>query len=146
MVTKLERDELKGLLRERGLRITASRVSVLGALAEAAHPVSHSELVQSQGEEVCDASTTFRTLKTLVEEGLAVVVSRVDGIDRYAFKGTDDAHGHEHAHFVCDSCEEVLCLPDSVAPIVSPGDRWAASVKTAQIELRGECPDCIEAD
>ena len=142
----LERNELKSLLRERGLRVTNSRVAVLSALSEASHPVSHSELVELQAEQTsCDASTTFRTLKTLVEQGLAKVVSKVDGIDRYAFTGSEEEK-HEHAHFLCDSCDEVLCLPDSVAPAVAPGDRWAASVKAAQIQLRGECPDCIEAD
>ena len=145
MGTELAREELKALLRDRGLRVTNSRVGVLKALSAAAHPVSHTELVELQAEQTCDASTTFRTLKTLVEQGLAAVVSKVDGIDRYAFTGNDDEK-HEHAHFVCDACDEVLCLPESVVPSVQPTDRWAASVKAAQVQLRGECPDCIEAD
>ena len=139
-------DELRTALREQGLRVTPSRISVLLALAEVSHPVSHSELVELQRDQAGDASTTYRTLKTLVDHDLAVVVSRVDGIDRYAFKGADEGHGHEHAHFVCDDCGEVSCLPDSVVPKVKSNTRWAASVKAAQVQLRGECPDCIEAD
>ena len=143
MSTKLPTDEVKGLLRDRGLRVTQSRVAVLRVLSASDHAVSHTELVELQGEDGCDASTTFRTLKTLVEAKLAAVVSKVDGIDRYVFTQTVEDR-HEHAHFVCDTCDEVLCLPESVVPAVQPTDRWAQSVKAAQIQLRGECPDCIE--
>ena len=95
------------------------------------------------GETSWDASTTFRTLKKLVEEELAIVASRIDGIARYAFResGHDD---HEHAHFVCNDCGEVSCLPEALQPKVKANDRWAASVKKAQMQLRGECPDCLD--
>ena len=144
MSTELPTDIVKALLRDRGLRVTKSRLAVLRVLSASDHAVSHTELVELQGEDGCDASTTFRTLKTLVEAKLAAVVSKVDGIDRYVFtRSVEDRH--EHAHFVCDSCDEVMCLPEAVVPAVQPNDKWAESVKAAQVQLRGECPDCIEA-
>ncbi len=133
----------KLLLKEHGLRVTGPRVSVLEALTRATHPLSHSEVLDTLGKTSWDASTTFRTLKKLVEEGLAVVASRVDGIDRYAFS-ENGQEPHEHAHFVCNDCGEVSCLPESVLPKVKSNNRWATSVQKAQMQLRGECPDCIE--
>ncbi len=143
MARKLAEQESIALIKERGLRVTGPRVAVLQSLAAATHPLSHSELLEILGKTTWDASTTFRTLKKMVEEGLAVIASRVDGIDRYAFAeaGHED---HEHAHFVCNDCGEVSCLPDSLQPKVKADDPWAQSVKQAQMQLRGECPDCIE--
>ena len=145
MAKKLARDEIQNLLREAGLRVTAPRVAILQHLAMSKHPLSHSDLLALQGEATWDASTTYRTLKTLVQEELALIASRADGIDRYAFVGAGDGD-HEHAHFVCDDCGEVSCLPKSVAPKIKADSRWAASVKSANIQLRGECPDCLELE
>ena len=141
MAKKLTIDETRALLKERGLRVTGPRISILQKLSTANHPLSHSELLEALGETSWDASTTFRTLKKLVDEKLAVVASRADGIDRYAFA---EAGEHEHAHFVCNGCGEVSCLPESLQPTVKSNDRWAESIQKAQMQLRGECPDCID--
>ena len=143
MPKELSKEETRLLIKERGLRVTEPRILILQSLAKSSNPLSHSELQEKLGKTTWDESTTFRTLKKLVEEGLAVVASRVDGIDRYAF--ADAGHeGHAHAHFVCNDCGEVSCLPESLQPTVEANDPWAESVQNAQIQLRGECPDCIE--
>ncbi len=100
-------------------------------------------MLESQEVSPGVSSTTYRTLKKLVDEKLAVIASRADGIDRYIFADGED-HDHAHAHFVCNDCGEVSCLPESLEARFAPNDRWAASVKSAQIQLRGECPECIE--
>ena len=143
MAKMLSKDETQALLKEHGLRVTEPRVVILQNLAQASHPLSHSELLDRLGTVSWDSSTTFRTLKKLVEEKLAVIASRIDGIDRYAFGEAGHAD-HEHAHFVCNDCGEVSCLPESLQPKVKADDPWAQSVKQAQMQLRGECPDCIE--
>ena len=143
MPTKLNKDEAVSLIKGVGLRVTATRIVVLQSLAAATQPLSHSDLVAALGQTSWDSSTTFRTLKTLVEEGLAVVASRIDGIDRYSFS-PEGQDSHAHAHFVCNDCGEVSCLPESLQPKVDSEDPWAASLKNAQIQLRGECPDCID--
>ena len=132
MSPKFSKDKIHQLLRERGLRITAPRVAILQHLASSQTPISHSDLIDAQKGATWNASTTFRTLRTLTQEKLAAVVSRADGIDRYAFVGTGKRN-HEHAHFVCDNCGEVSCLPDSAKPALKTGSRWAASIKSASI-------------
>ena len=44
------RDEVRGLLRARGLRATAVRVAVLVLLHEKARPMSHDEVMDAHGQ------------------------------------------------------------------------------------------------
>lgn len=142
MSKELSKEEVRTLLRKHGLRVTASRLDVVAVLAKATHPLSCAELLAMDDDTAWDSSTTYRTLKTLVEEGLAVVASRIDGIDRYALTGPGH-ETHAHAHFVCNDCGEVSCLPELASLSARSQGRWAASVKKAEVQLRGECPDCL---
>lgn len=137
----MTKEEARGLLKERGLRVTGPRVTVLRLLAEADRPLSHTEVVQRMGDEDCDPATIYRNLVKLREVGLAPVVSRAEGIDRYAL-ATSKGDDHHHPHFVCDDCGRVACLPDTVALSMPTDDPWALSVSQAVVQLRGECPDC----
>ncbi|MEO1369084.1 MAG: hypothetical protein AAFX50_18055, partial [Acidobacteriota bacterium] len=70
------------------------------------------------------------------------VVSRVEGIDRYALSRRDD--GHRHPHFLCQHCGRISCLPSELLASVATDDPWAESIKGATVQLRGECPDCLD--
>ena len=139
------RDEAASILREAGLRVTAPRLAVLTTLASVAAPMSHSEVLAALGHSGWDPATIYRNLVKLREAGLAAVVNRANGIDRYALT-TAREHAHRHPHFVCDDCGQVACLPVDVTPSVPEGSRWAASLEGAAIQLRGECPDCLESE
>jgi len=138
-------EQLKAALRDQGLRVTSSRISVLKGLIAASHPVSHTELLEMEEVRGCDSSTIYRTLRTFLDANLAAIASKVDGIDRYVLKSAD-SDNHDHAHFLCDDCGEVMCLPEDAVPEVKSDNRWSASINAAQIQLRGECPDCIEPE
>ena len=138
----MTKDEARALLHARSLRVTAPRVAVLCALADADGPRSHTEVLQCLGETDWDPATVYRNLVKLRDAGLAPVVSRVDGIDRYAFAQTDEDE-HRHPHFVCEDCGRVACLPVELTTSMSIRGPWAASVKGAMVQLRGECPDCL---
>ena len=135
-------DNVRQLLQESGLRVTQPRLAVLRLLRETMKPMSHTEVLEQLGPTTWDQATIYRNLKKLTETGLALVASRVDGIDRYVFRSkTTDLH--RHPHFVCDDCGQVACLPASFTPTVAGNDPWAASIERAVIQLRGECPDCL---
>ena len=135
--------EAKTLLKATGLRVTAPRVAVLITIATAQYPLSHSEVLARLGTTDWDPATIYRNLVKLRDSGLISVVARANGIDRYALvERHHDAHGHPH--FVCDDCGQVSCLPDDLAPPSTRDGRWAASVRKASVQLRGECPDCLE--
>ena len=78
----------------------------------------------------------------LKEADIAPVVSRADGIDRYALH-SEAGTAHEHPHFSCDDCGQLTCLPEDIANIGALEEAWAHAVQNAKIQIRGHCPDCI---
>ena len=139
----MDKSTAKGLLRETGLRVTAPRLAVLQVLSDATRPLSHGEVLSKIGDNDWDPATIYRNLVKLRDAGLATVVSRAEGIDRYELT-MPDGESHRHPHFVCDDCGQVACLPIELAPAISLEGRWAHSIETAVLQLRGECPDCID--
>lgn len=139
----MTQSEARKLLQERGLRTTAPRLAVVCVLAEAKVPLSHSEVLKRLGSTDWDPATIYRNLVKLRDAGVAPVVSRASGIDRYALAG-EQGDGHRHPHFVCEECGRVACLPAELAASMSMDGRWAASIQKATVQLRGACPDCLE--
>ena len=138
----ITKDEARKLLRARALRVTAPRLSVLRVLAEAPNPLSYTEVLGRLGETDCCPTTIYRNLVKLRDAGVALVVSRAEGIDRYALARAQD-DGHSHPHFVCDKCSRVACLPAELGASIAMEGPWAASIQQATLQLRGECPDCL---
>lgn len=139
------KDLLRRLLQDRDLRATGPRLAVLSALAAQERPVSHSELVQAMGEQDFDQATIYRNLTKLTEVGLARIVSRADGMARYAFtpeEGT--APSHVHPHFLCTDCGEVSCIDEARIEPFAVSPRWREAVAEATLQLQGRCPDCRE--
>ncbi len=142
----MNKDEVKTLLKSHGLRATAPRVAVLMELAHASSPLSHSEMLENMGDADCDPATIYRNLVKLTEVGLARVVSKAEGMSRYAMAhGGDEDDEHHHPHFVCDDCGHVSCLPVDINLGAVMDKRWAESLKVATVQLHGECPECLEA-
>lgn len=138
----ITKDEARLRLQESGLRVTAPRVAVLGVLAEAKRPLSHTEVLARLGDADWDPATIYRNLVKLRDAGVASVVSRMEGIDRYALAGerNDD---HRHPHFLCEECGRIACLSSELTASMSMDGPWAESIKKAMVQLRGECPDCL---
>lgn len=136
------KDEARKALYDRGLRATAPRLAVLGVLSDAQNPLSYSEVLKCLGQTDWDRATIYRNLVKLRDAGVALVVSRAGGIDRYALARTKD-DDHNHPHFVCDHCGRVACLPAELAASLSMDGDWALSIQTATVQFRGVCPRCL---
>jgi hypothetical protein len=80
----ITKEEARKLLQARSLRVTAPRLSVLCVLSEADNPLSYTEVLARLGERDWCSTTIYRNLVKLREAGVAKVVSRAEGIDRYA--------------------------------------------------------------
>mgnify|MGYP003999657671 CR=1 FL=1 len=137
------KDEIKKLLRDSGLRATGPRLAVYAAVKAQSHPVSHSQLVKGMQDDDLDAATIYRNLIRLTEVGLLKVVSRANGMARYEQSDSAEKADHDHAHFVCSDCDTVSCLPEAAMTLPKKGDRWSASIKSAQTVIQGTCPDCL---
>lgn len=138
----ITKDEARKLLHENALRATAPRLAVLRVLAEAQNPLSHTEVLKRLGETDWDPATIYRNLVKLRDAGVALVVSRVEGIDRYALPQAEGG-GHCHPHFLCEDCGRIACLPAELTASLSMEGPWAASIQKASVQLRGQCPDCL---
>jgi Fur family ferric uptake transcriptional regulator len=143
MATKPNVEGLRAILRERGLRATPSRISVLQYLQghSAAQPISHAEIVAALAAGPWDPATIYRNLMDLVEVG---VLRRIDmGDHLWRFELVDGGHDVKaHPHFVCTECGTIECLP--VMRFEAPKAKAPRSVKQKQIEvqLRGLCDSC----
>lgn len=136
-----KKEELRNLLASQGLRATAPRLGVLEVLADAERPLSHSEVVNRIGDMDWDPATIYRNLVKLRDADIAPVVSRLDGIDRYALK-TRPGEVHQHPHFACYICGELTCLPSNLTNLNALEGAWAKAVEQASVQLRGLCPKC----
>ena len=143
-MAKMKLDELRTLVRERGLRATPSRLAVLELLLVNAteQPLSHAEVAEKLASGPWDPATIYRNLTDLVEVGL---VRRSDVGDHiWRFEAVNAAHdGAGHPHFVCTECGTVECLP--VMDFVVPRTKTPRALKQRKVEVhvRGLCDTCL---
>ena len=138
----INQDEARDLLKQNGLRATEPRLAVLIVLSESKTPLSYSDMLDRLQDSPWDPTTIYRNLIKLSESGLATVVSRVEGISRYALVN-EPGDKHKHPHFVCDDCGQISCLPAELSAAISIDGDWAKSIAGAALQLRGECPKCL---
>lgn len=129
------------LLHAVGLRHTPVRASVLKVLSLSKAPLSAPQIL-SQLASGTDNVTLYRTLNTLTGKKLLHRVRGDDQIWRYGI-GNGTAR-HEHAHFVCDECGTVECLPDVVVESAQrkSGVRPGYRVDYSEVLVHGACPEC----
>ncbi len=85
------------LLRQLDLRVTTTRKIIFNALRAAKKPVTVKMLQIVLGKRV-DIATTYRTLQTLVAEGL---IHQTNFGDRKAYYEYQEKHHH---HVICTKC------------------------------------------
>lgn len=119
---------------------TPVRVQVLALLLaqEGAH--AHQDLMAaaSARQQPLDKVTLYRTLDWLVEKGFVHVITGRDRVRRYSAS----RHAHTHAHFECERCHRLYCLPD---PLVSPKAPPGFATRSVDVTLVGVCADCATA-
>ena len=148
----LSEREARDRLSDSSLRVTAPRLAVLQLLASSERPLSHTEVVDELSGSVWDQATLYRNLIKLSEAGLIQVVSELSGVRRYEYVSGDSraAQAHSHAHFVCNSCGTVSCLPESTISasdlgLSALGAEWKGALSGASIHVMGVCPPCQTA-
>ena len=132
-------------LRRRGLRVTASRLAVLKALATGGPHVSADAIVAAVRERLGDGSaqTVYNVLRTFTDVGL---VRRIEPAGR---PGLYELRvGDNHHHIVCRSCGSVADVGCAVgeAPCLTATDTSGYEIDEAEVIYWGRCPRCAAAE
>jgi Fur family ferric uptake transcriptional regulator len=139
------RQELRDLLRTQGLRATAVRLVVLETLHEARGPLTHEEVMERLPEGAFDRATVWRVLADLADGGFLRRMDLGDRVWRYELLDACRPVDEDHAHFLCEKCGGVSCLPPLELRAVD--GQLPAELRGAEIRLRvtGTCARCREA-
>lgn len=125
-----------------GMRVTAARLAVMDAVETAQAAVSHAD-IEAALPEPLDRVTLYRTLDALVGAGLFAKQVGADRVSRFALLGST-AQGHdEHAHFHCDDCGKVYCLPTRTPRV--PAVPEGFEVEGVDLHVHGHCAACKPA-
>lgn len=124
------------------LKMTNQRRLILDTFLEKAGHVSPEELYEAARER--DASlgqaTVYRTLKLLVEAGLATALDFGDGVTRY-----EPVRGEEHHdHLICEGCGKNLEILDQEIERLQEelAARYGFELSHHRMYLFGLCPQC----
>jgi Fur family transcriptional regulator, stress-responsive regulator len=129
-------------LRRVGLRVTASRLAVLSALATGAPHASADALVGAVRERLGDGSaqTVYNVLRTLADVGLVRRIEPAGQPGLYELRVGDNHH-----HIVCRSCGAVADVACAVgeAPCLTAAETLGYEIDEAEVIYWGRCPACI---
>ena len=131
-------------LRRVGLRVTASRLAVLRALAATAPHSSVDAVVSGVRERLGDGSaqTVYNVLRTLTDVGL---VRRIEPAGR---PGLYELRvGDNHHHIVCRRCDAIADVACAVGdtPCLTAADDSGYEIDEAEVIYWGRCPECVAA-
>ncbi|MDJ0740013.1 MAG: transcriptional repressor [Gammaproteobacteria bacterium] len=132
------------LCRERGVRLTDQRKTVLRLLCAAQKPLSAYELLDLLRSEIRNPAppTVYRALDFLVEQGL---VHKLESLHAYIGCSHPD-HPHASQFLICASCGEVAEVDDpGVNRSLQAAGKAAGFCTTRRVvELLGTCAQCAE--
>lgn len=137
------RDEIRTLLKQRQMRATASRMAVLVALHEQAGPMTHEQLMEVLPTGGFDKATVWRILSDLADQGVLRRMDLGDRIWRYELLDSCRSIADDHAHFLCEVCGVVSCLPP--LEIRAQHGQLPAMLQGADIRVKvtGTCSSCL---
>ena len=133
------------LLRARGLRRMASRIQVLAVLEPINGHLSVAEIHQRllgslpTGTQPPDLVTIYRTVTTLVDQGVLHALTLDGGVTTYGLATAP------HHHAVCTHCGSIIEVParqlSSALEHAMVGSSFTLS-EQAGLTLHGLCPRC----
>jgi Fur family transcriptional regulator, stress-responsive regulator len=130
------------LLRQRGLRVTAQRLSVLRAVADTPH-VTADVVAESVRGEIGSISVqaVYDALGALTENGLLRRIEPAGSPARY-----ERRVGDNHHHLICRGCGRMVDVDCAVgeAPCLTPAEDLGYEIDEAEVIYWGRCPECAE--
>lgn len=137
------RADLASLVRTAGLRLTATRLAVLRALARRPHAGTES-IIDDVREQLGSVSpqTVYSVLSAFVEAG---IVRRIEPAGSAALH--ELRVGDNHHHVVCRRCgaaADIDCAVDA-RPCLTPSETHGYLLDEAEVIFWGICPTCQAA-
>ena len=130
-----------GLLRERGIQVTAQRLAVLRAVAGQPHITADAvaEVVRTEIGAI-SLQSVYDALGLLVAEGLIRRIQPAGSPARF-----EDRVGDNHHHLICRTCGRVVDVDCAVgsAPCLTAVDDRGYEIDEAEVAYWGRCPDCV---
>ncbi len=139
-------DQLKRILHQYGLKVTVNRINVLRVLMDSPSALSHTDIISRIDDRKLDKVTLYRTLDAFTGCGLAHKVANEERNWLYALHmhGNNPVpSGDDHAHFICDHCDRIYCLPmgyEETQPLVKRYNGFV--IRSHEYRLHGTCPKC----
>jgi Fur family zinc uptake transcriptional regulator len=132
----------EALCRERGVRLTEQRKTVLRLLCVSDKPLSAYELLDRMRGVVKNPAppTVYRALDFLLEQGL---VHKLESL--HAYVGcTHPDHPHASQFLICDNCGEVAEVEDAslARSLKAAGEAIGFRSKRPIVEVLGTCAQC----
>lgn len=136
----MSKTETEKILARHHIKLTAVRILVLNTLLKEKSALSLKKLEESLF--FSDKSTLFRTLQLFKDKGLLHELIDETGIKNYALcsENCSVSHNHNHAHFKCDLCKTVSCIPFDVTTIMNDIENY--QINEAHFFLTGTCYKC----
>src|SRR6476660_8651609 len=131
--------EPAGLLRQRGIQVTAQRLGVLRAVAGHPHLTADAvaEIVRAEIGAI-SLQSVYDALSLLVAEGLLRRIQPAGSPARF-----ENRVGDNHHHLICRSCGRVVdgdCATGT-APCLAALDDQGYQIDEAEVAYWGRCPE-----
>jgi Fur family ferric uptake transcriptional regulator len=139
----LSLDEVRKLIRDKGLRSTPARLAILRHLFGADGPATHAQVADELAPQGFDRATIYRNLVELADVGLLHRMELGDHVWRFELRQTADRGDGDHTHFLCVDCGDVSCVTDlSLEAAVSLVGQRASPGRVTEVLLKGHCKRC----
>ena len=131
-------------LRSRGLRVTATRLAVLGAVAD--HPHATTDVILGDVRARLGTASTQAVYDVLAALTQAELLHRIEPAGHPA--RYERRVGDNHHHLVCRTCGTVADVDCAVghAPCLRPSDDNGFTIDEAEVIYWGLCASCQQPE
>ena len=144
----VDRESFTQLLKDKGLKVTRQRLTVLEAIASSPEEHLTVEEIFALVKVGCPdigLATVYRTIQLLNELHLIDRINLDDGFVRYEMGSASDCEQkHHHHHLICRKCGKVISFRDDLLEELE--DKITAttgfSVVDHEVKLYGFCKEC----
>lgn len=129
-----------GLLRERGLQVTAQRLAVLRAVTAHPHATADEVAERARGDiGAISRQSVYDALNALAEAGVIRRIQPVGSPSRFEGRVADNHH-----HVVCRDCGRLADVDCAVGytPCLTASDDRGFEIDEAEVVYWGRCPEC----